>query len=60
MTRDYQYDYSEIMPSVYDVAARERKAVTTLAVLEDFFGESLAHKASWATRCQCRASSSKP
>ena len=44
MTRDYQYDYSEIMPSVYDVAARERKAVTTLAVLEDFFGESLAHK----------------
>jgi ubiquinone/menaquinone biosynthesis C-methylase UbiE len=42
MARDYQYDYSEIMPSVYDREARERKALTTLAVLEDFFDEPLA------------------
>lgn len=42
MTRDYQYDYSEIMPSVYDIEAREKKAVTTAAVLEDFFGGPLS------------------
>ena len=37
MSRDYQYDYSERMPSVYDIAAREKKAETMLAVFEDFF-----------------------
>ncbi len=41
MSRDYQYDYSEIMPSVYDIEAREKKALTTLAVLEDYFDQPL-------------------
>ncbi len=42
MSRDYQYDYSDIMPSVFDVEAREKKALTTLAVLEDYFDQPLA------------------
>ncbi len=41
MARDYQHGYSDLMPSVYDRKARERKALTTLAVLEDFFKQPL-------------------
>jgi len=40
--RAYQYDYSTLMPSVYDRQLRERKARTILAVLQDHFGERLS------------------
>ena len=36
MNRDYQYNYSDIEPEVFDVEGRVRKAQTTLAVLEDY------------------------
>lgn len=39
MARGYQYDFSSGSSSVYDVADRERKAKTTVAVFEDFFKE---------------------
>lgn len=39
MDRNYQYDFSSKMPSMYDVESRERKARTMVAVLSDFFGD---------------------
>jgi ubiquinone/menaquinone biosynthesis C-methylase UbiE len=36
MSRGYQYGFSTDRPYVYDVAARERKARTMVAVLEDY------------------------
>ena len=41
--RSYQYDFSKRLPgAVYNHAARERKAKTILAVLEEFFGNSIS------------------
>lgn len=39
MARGYQYDFSEKLPSMYDVPSRERKAKTMLAALADYFGD---------------------
>lgn len=41
MNRGYQHDYSTRVPSAYDHENRRRKAATTLAVLEDFLGDTL-------------------
>lgn len=41
MKRDYQYNYSDIEPEVFDVEGRVRKARTTLAVLEDYLSRDL-------------------
>lgn len=38
--RHYQYDFSKLMPSMYDVAGRRRKAETMLRVLEDALGDT--------------------
>ena len=43
MSRGYQPDFSELYPDIsYDRARRERKSVTVLAVLQDYFGERLS------------------
>ncbi|QFU74692.1 class I SAM-dependent methyltransferase [Halioglobus maricola] len=43
MERDYQYNYSEIRPSVFDTEGRNRKANTIVRVCQDFLGtESLS------------------
>ena len=36
MTRDYQYNYSQLKPSVFDTDLRRKKAATILAVCRDF------------------------
>jgi len=36
VTRDYQYNYSQLKPSVFDTDIRRRKAATILAVCRDF------------------------
>ena len=41
MDRGYQYDFSSACPHVFDVENRERKARTTVAVLEDCLSGSL-------------------
>lgn len=38
MDRDYQLNYSKIRPSVFDVDARARKAITVVKVCQDFLG----------------------
>jgi 2-polyprenyl-3-methyl-5-hydroxy-6-metoxy-1,4-benzoquinol methylase len=38
MERDYQYNYSEVRPSVFDDEGRQRKAVTIVKVCQDFLG----------------------
>jgi len=38
MSRSYQYNFSSVIPSMYDVQSRERKAKTMIAVLSDYFG----------------------
>lgn len=44
MTRAYQYNYSEIRPSVFDLEQRQRKAVTLVKVCQDFLQtEDLTH-----------------
>lgn len=40
--REYQYNFSRLSPTMYDIAGRERKAVTMIAVLEDYFDVSLS------------------
>lgn len=40
--RGYQEDFSDLVPGVFDVASRQRKAETTLRVLRDHLGERLA------------------
>jgi ubiquinone/menaquinone biosynthesis C-methylase UbiE len=40
--RGYQEGFSDLVPGVYDIAARRRKAETTLRVLRDYFGARLA------------------
>lgn len=40
MNRGYQHDFSAILPSMYDVRSRERKAATMVAVLKDFYEDS--------------------
>lgn len=42
MDKTYQYDFSAKMPSMYDVASRELKAKTMIAVLSNFFGSQSA------------------
>lgn len=37
MHRNYQFDFSSKMPSMYDTPSRELKAKTMIAVLSDFF-----------------------
>lgn len=42
--RTYQYDYSSLRPSVFNIEERERKALTILKVCQDFLQrESLNH-----------------
>lgn len=41
MSRGYQYDFSSKAAAMYDVSARERKAHTMVAVLEDYFDKPL-------------------
>ena len=36
MTSDYQYNYSQLRPSVFDTEIRSRKAVTIVKVCQDF------------------------
>jgi ubiquinone/menaquinone biosynthesis C-methylase UbiE len=36
MTRDYQYNYSALKPSVFNIEQRERKAHTVVKVCQDF------------------------
>lgn len=36
MTRTYQYNYSELKPSVFNLEKRQRKAVTVVKVCQDF------------------------
>jgi ubiquinone/menaquinone biosynthesis C-methylase UbiE len=43
MSRGYQYGFSVSRPYVYDVAGRERKARTMVAVLEDYLHRPLAN-----------------
>lgn len=38
MTRDYQYNYSEIQPSIFNSDRRNRKAETIVRVCQDFIG----------------------
>src|SRR5512137_2955093 len=38
--RSYQHNFSELMPSMYDVAGRRRKAETMLRVLADALGDT--------------------
>ncbi|NND69645.1 MAG: class I SAM-dependent methyltransferase, partial [Halioglobus sp.] len=38
MARDYQYNYSELKPSLFNVQKRERKADTMVRVCSDFAG----------------------
>lgn len=38
MTRDYQYNYSQIRPSVFDHEQREKKGQTIVKVCQDFTG----------------------
>jgi ubiquinone/menaquinone biosynthesis C-methylase UbiE len=40
--RDYQRDFAHCHPAMYDIAGRERKALTMLAVLSDAMGERLS------------------
>jgi len=40
MERDYQYNYSELKPAVFDEQKLERKAQTVVRVCQDFAGES--------------------
>jgi len=42
MKRGYQLDYSKMMPSVFDVEGRTRKAKTIHTVLTDFIGDDLS------------------
>ena len=39
MARDYQYNYSELKPSVFNATKRERKANTMVRVCRDYCGE---------------------
>lgn len=41
-TRGYQEDFSDLVPGVFDVSSRQRKAETTLRVLRDHLGARLA------------------
>ena len=41
MSRGYQYDFSVNSPSVFNIEGRERKARTTVAVLEDYLSKPL-------------------
>ena len=41
MSRGYQYDFSINSPSVFNVEGRERKARTTVAILEDYLSAPL-------------------
>ncbi|MDO8863366.1 class I SAM-dependent methyltransferase [Haliea sp. E1-2-M8] len=44
MTRSYQLKYSELKPSVFNLAERERKAVTLVRVCQDFLQrQDLSH-----------------
>jgi len=42
MQRNYQYDYADNSPAMYDRQSRERKAATMLAVFEDYFDKNLS------------------
>lgn len=42
MSRGYQHNFSSLGEAMHDVLGRERKAVTMLAVLSDYFGGSLS------------------
>lgn len=42
MARDYQYNYSQTEPNVFETEGRERKTRTTVAVLKDYFQGDVA------------------
>ena len=39
--RTYQYGFSDMNPAMYMAEGRQRKAMTMVAVLEDYFGNNL-------------------